>query len=104
MISPALRCRSSIVVAVLFVTSRDTLIPSTIAATALPPASASSLTWREIVAVDCAASRSSPIVESISVTNDRASSPMPARTAVRCEISRIDASISDVDAEVFSTD
>ena len=90
--------------AVLLVTSREMLIPSTVFATAPPPASASSATRRERSAVDCALARSSAIVESICDTNESTSSPMPARTSVRLDISLIEAFISVVDDDVFSTD
>ncbi len=55
-------------------------------------------------AVDCALARNSAMVESISDTNDSTSSPMLESTSVRCDISLIEAFISVVDDEVFSTD
>ena len=104
LISPTLRCSSSIVFAVLTVSSCVALIPSTVRCTASPPPRASSRTCSASSAVDWELVSSSLTVESISATNDSTSSPIPARTWVRFEVSVMVAFICVADDDVFSTD
>jgi hypothetical protein len=91
-------------VAVLIVSSCVALIPSTVRFTAAPPAPRVFAHLLRELRGRLRARQQLATVESISETNDSTSSPIPASTSVRCDISFIDAFISVVDDDVFSTD
>jgi hypothetical protein len=103
LISPTLRCRSSIVFAVLTVSSCVALMPATVRCTVAAAARVLAHLLREVRG-RLRAGEELGDRESISATNDSTSSPIVARTSVRFDVSVIVAFISVADDDVFSTD